>query len=333
MNVPANFPTIATASAVRFHSQARGSEEDGRQKCRHGGAQQRQLLPVQRGTSADDASGGRSSGARRESLSCCLSRLICLTEPRCALRTSPGTETDTFSASRLFAATYPEAVSIAELIGSLPWRRLAAGGPHDQRRFTTEIGRRLSLRDYYPTVVKDPISHWMEQDCWHPPSPPNTDYRSLKTFGGTAFRRPARDSEEKRCIAAYWFSIHHRGGDVMLHHRTLNPVVIRDRSVKMEMFTSALALTAATNTKMPPNLTAKQPTQFMSSEWIRPQPQPSSFLDTAQEPIPWVKRAEPRPPTGARPQLPSERRALGALPINPLRQNLRSDGEGGGARR
>jgi hypothetical protein len=38
---------------------------------------------------------------------------------RAELLIPPGTETDTFSTSRLFAATYPEAVSIAELIGSL----------------------------------------------------------------------------------------------------------------------------------------------------------------------------------------------------------------------
>jgi hypothetical protein len=34
---------------------------------------------------------------------------------------------------------------------------------------------------------------------------------------------------------------------MMLHHRTLNPVVIRDWSVKMEVFTSAIALTASTS--------------------------------------------------------------------------------------
>jgi hypothetical protein len=40
-----------------------------------------------------------------------------------------GTEGEAFSASRLFAATYPEAVAIAELLGSLHWRRLAAAAP------------------------------------------------------------------------------------------------------------------------------------------------------------------------------------------------------------
>lgn len=62
----------------------------------------------------------------------------------------PDTTTDTFSASRLFAATYPEAIAVAELIGSLRSRHLAAGGPDEQRAFAAEIGRRLGRPDYHP---------------------------------------------------------------------------------------------------------------------------------------------------------------------------------------
>src|SRR6476660_2613378 len=39
----------------------------------------------------------------------------------------PGTETATFSASRLFAAVYPEAVRLAGLIAPPTWRHRAAG--------------------------------------------------------------------------------------------------------------------------------------------------------------------------------------------------------------
>ena len=55
----------------------------------------------------------------------------------------PGTETATFSASRLFAAVYPEAVRLAGLIASPTWRHLAAGDAGQQRQFTAEVGRRL----------------------------------------------------------------------------------------------------------------------------------------------------------------------------------------------
>lgn len=39
----------------------------------------------------------------------------------------PGTEQQTFSASRLFAAVYPEAIDIATILSSPIWRKLAAG--------------------------------------------------------------------------------------------------------------------------------------------------------------------------------------------------------------
>jgi hypothetical protein len=214
-----------------------------------------------------------------------------------------------FSVSRLFAATYPDAVSLAEVIGALRWRRLAAGGPDQQRAFAAEIGRRLGLPDYYPTVINDPVAHWIEQDCWQPPSLPNTDYRSLKTFGGSTYLKPARDSEEKRGTAAYWYAKHRRGGDGMLHHRTLNPVIIRDWSAKMQLFAGAIQLTASTRfeTRRIPNV--KDLTRLSTTEYLRPQPASSAYLDTAIEPVSWARRVGPRPETGARPRLPRERPA------------------------
>jgi len=41
----------------------------------------------------------------------------------------PGAESSQFSAARIFAAAYPEAVTLASLIASPAWRRLAAGDP------------------------------------------------------------------------------------------------------------------------------------------------------------------------------------------------------------
>jgi TniQ len=78
-------------------------------------------------------------------------------------------EETAFSTSRLFAATYPEAVKLAALIGSLHWRRLAAGDPGGQRRFASEVARRLREPDYRPKVSKDPIAHWIADDSWRPP--------------------------------------------------------------------------------------------------------------------------------------------------------------------
>ena len=95
-------------------------------------------------------------------------------DERASILIPPGAEHATFSTSRLFAATYPEAVKVAALIGSLHWRRLAAGGPDEQRRFAAEIGRRLGNPEYQPRVTQDPVARWIDQDCWQPPSLPQT---------------------------------------------------------------------------------------------------------------------------------------------------------------
>ncbi|WP_232534137.1 hypothetical protein [Plantactinospora sp. KBS50] len=95
-----------------------------------------------------------------------------------------------FSTSRLFAATYPEAIKIAALVGSLHWRRQAAGDPDGQRRFAAEICRRLGQPDYRPKVSKDSIAHWIDDDCWRPPTLPPTTYRTLPGFGNPTISNP-----------------------------------------------------------------------------------------------------------------------------------------------
>ena len=77
----------------------------------------------------------------------------------------PAIESKAFNASRLFAATYPEAVKLAALIGSLHWRRLAAGDPGPRRRFTAEVAWRRNAPDYRPRIANDPLAHWMDADC------------------------------------------------------------------------------------------------------------------------------------------------------------------------
>ncbi|YCK40238.1 hypothetical protein ACNF49_41090 [Actinomadura sp. ATCC 39365] len=152
------------------------------------------------------------------------------------------TEQETFSASRLFAAIYPEAISIAALLGSPTWRRLAAGDDEQLSRFTTEIGWRLGDPLYQPRGERDPIAHWIEQDCWRPPSPPPTTFAAAP-----GHRRPGhldttvtRANRERHDKAVLWFSRKRRPGQVILHHRTIHPVVIREWSTLMEQFAGAI---------------------------------------------------------------------------------------------
>jgi hypothetical protein len=62
----------------------------------------------------------------------------------------PGTEATTYRASLLFAATYPEAVSLASLIAAPVWRRLANGYPAQQHQF---LPKRAAASGESPTAT------------------------------------------------------------------------------------------------------------------------------------------------------------------------------------
>jgi hypothetical protein len=211
---------------------------------------------------------------------------------RAALLIPPGTEDDTFSVSRLFAITYPEAVSLAEVIGSLQWRRLAAGTPGQQRHVITELGRRLGLPDFHSACTGDAIAHWIDKRCWRHFATPHSDYRSERTFGGKTFRRPVTGADTARKQSAYWFALHRNGGAMMLHHRTITPVRPRE-------------LTTSTTPRVGhQHLTIKDLTALTSAEYIRPHAQPSAFLDTATEPVNWAHNPGPRPSRFGQPWSP-----------------------------
>lgn len=212
----------------------------------------------------------------------------------------PGTEATTFSASRLFAATYPEAVRVAELIASLHWRRLAAGDPTDQAQFATAIGHRLGMPHYQPRVSEDPIAHWIEQNSWRPPSPPTFAFHTMKTFRGpVGFRKASKNSDRALNATASWFATNRRAGNTILLHRTINPVIHRDWSDRHELFVGTLTRTAEAD----PHTTLTTSEESTSNiegrffgVWTRPHPQPSTFLDTTTEPVPWTRRDHRPPP-------------------------------------
>jgi hypothetical protein len=197
----------------------------------------------------------------------------------------PGTEQSTFSTSRLFAATYPEAVKLAALVGSLHWRRQAAGDPDGQRRFAAEIGRRLGQPDYQPKVGKDPIAHWIDDDCWRPPSLPPTTYRTLPGFGNPTITKPHQHSIHRHHRSAHWFARNRRGGRVILYHRHIGPVLARDWARKMEQFVGTVEASAETRTVN--DIGSQEPNPSSIADYIRPTAVKSDYLDGVVSPGAW----------------------------------------------
>jgi len=162
-------------------------------------------------------------------------------------------ELHTFSASKLFACLYPEAVTLAPVIASPEWRRRAAGDDRELGQFVTEVRRRLRDSEYQPRGEQDPIAHWIESDCWRSPATPSTNFAKapgnrkpsqLRTYNSNL-------SDERHWRSAAWFSLKDRRGcgDVVLHHRALHPVIVRDRSPQMQEFRGAIWNSQRTETR------------------------------------------------------------------------------------
>lgn len=166
-----------------------------------------------------------------------------LWDSRCYQLIPADTETKTFSASRVFAAVYPEAVGIAVILASPFWRKMAAGNKTQLARFAAAIGDRLADPYYRPRDNGDAIAHWIEEDCWRASSPPPTTFAAAP-----GHRKPSQlaraqlggHARLRHDNAVMWFARKRRPGNVILHHRTVNPVLIREWSTPMEAFAGAI---------------------------------------------------------------------------------------------
>ena len=145
-----------------------------------------------------------------------------------------GHESMHFSASRLFAAVYPEAVELAHVLATPTWRSLASGDAEQQRRFVVEVGRRLGRPDYEQRDGEDAIAQWMKYDSWRPPSRPQTTFTQTREHGSSTPAKVGTQSIERQQRGAVRFAVNRRGGSVILHHRHIQPVLVREWSPPMD---------------------------------------------------------------------------------------------------
>jgi hypothetical protein len=158
----------------------------------------------------------------------------------------PRAEPSQFSASRIFAAAYPEAVGLACLIASPRWRGLAAGDPAQQQQFIAEIGQRLGQPGYQPPGLGDAITQWMKYDSWRPPSQPHTTFPQTRRYRSPRPNTTSPQSLQRHERSALWFELYRRGGRVILHHGHIRPVLIRDWSTPMDGIAATIWASQAT---------------------------------------------------------------------------------------
>lgn len=145
-----------------------------------------------------------------------------------------------FTASRVFAAVYPEAVSLAGVLAPTPWRRLAHGDHHQRQQFLAEFARRLDQPSYQPCDTSDAVAHWMSTDSWRPPIPPSRTYLDTRARCSNHVFTPGKANQARHERSALWFSRRPDGGNVILHHRHIRPVLIRPWSPAMENIQGAI---------------------------------------------------------------------------------------------
>jgi hypothetical protein len=137
-------------------------------------------------------------------------------------------------------------VSIAGVIASPAWRRAASGGGNQQRQFTAEIGRRLGRPGYQPPEDGDAIAHWLKYDARRPPSRPEQTFPDTRQHGAIRPTRASTRSRDRNDRSAAWFGLNRRGGSVILHHRHIRRVLIREWSPTMDGITATIFASRAT---------------------------------------------------------------------------------------
>jgi hypothetical protein len=104
------------------------------------------------------------------------------------------------------------------------------------------------------------------------------------------------NSRDRNRRSATWYVRNRRGGRGILYHRHINPVLVRDWSIRMDLFTATVE--ASDNTwkfrdAATRPMTAKDARELLAAEYLRPFPAHSDYLDAAITPA--------RGPSGSNP--------------------------------
>ena len=95
----------------------------------------------------------------------------------------------------------------------------------------------------------------MTYDSRRAPSRPHTTFPDTREYRSTHPTRTSTHSLDRQERSAAWFAVNRRGGTVILHHRHIRPVLIRDWSPPMDGITATIW--ASRTTSHPNPITAE----------------------------------------------------------------------------
>ena len=146
-----------------------------------------------------------------------------------------------FSASRMFAALYPEAVTLATIIASPTWRELAHGSPEQRRTFDHTITRLLGLP--HDPHARGGIDHWANIDSHYPPAEPPKNMTDTRWHLSPNAPGHSQGELRRHTKSSRWFALNREGGRAVLFHRHIRPVVLRPHAPEMAEYRGALSVT------------------------------------------------------------------------------------------
>lgn len=151
----------------------------------------------------------------------------------------PGQAATQFSASRVFAAVYPEAVSLAAVLALPRWQAPAAGTRSDLRALAAELSRIIGIPAYrpHPRDAQPAADQTGNNIYWRPVThhAPELTSRLPSKIGTVNIQTQAlRDRIAPR------FQWDQHAGSIILAHRTTQPVGTRKRSALIEYIDRAL---------------------------------------------------------------------------------------------
>jgi hypothetical protein len=74
----------------------------------------------------------------------------------------------------------------------------------------------------------------MKYDSWRPPSRPHTTFPDTRAHSSRRIETPATAGLDRHDRSATFFALKRRGGNPILHHRHIRPVLVRDWSPAMD---------------------------------------------------------------------------------------------------
>ena len=92
----------------------------------------------------------------------------------------------------------------------------------------------------------------MKYDSWRPRSRPHTTFPDTREHGSSRPVKTSTQTLDRTHCGALRFAANRRGGNVILHHRHIRPVLIRDWSRPMDGVAATIWASASTSAPSTP---------------------------------------------------------------------------------